>query len=182
MQLRHIEKKLVLQKKYGDATGMKKFADDLQCQEECYAQGMLEQKMKGDFVKLREKYDLMFRTMEAHYEALLQEMRVKMQRDLDRIQNAMGVIEGRQKVQKGKRQSALSKKPSTLPDVETVIAIHTPRTAEKLAKFRNENLNSFHVSPVKDDIIAQLPPSPGRGKRRLRNQASSRFPKLTQPL
>jgi hypothetical protein len=138
---------------------------------------MLEQKMKGDFAKLRAKHDVLFRNIEAHYQSALQEMHVKMERDLDKIQNAIGVIEGRRKAQKVKRHSALSKKPSTLPDADNLVAIPTPRTAEKMTKFRNENLNSFHVSPIKEDIMAQLP-SPGRGKRRMKNQTGSMFPRL----
>jgi hypothetical protein len=169
---------LALQRKYGEARSAKSVADEVQRQEEAVAQSDLEVRMKNDYQKLRERHRIDFEKLDSFYGTILTDLRVKMRKELDIIQNALKASETKQNTAMSKRQFVHYRKVSTEQVYQTCSTIPTPRTAEKFTRYRTGPPGALNLSPMDDRKIAKLPSSPVRPKRRPSTPIGSSFPKL----
>jgi hypothetical protein len=167
LQLRHVEKKLVLQKKYAEAKGLKKIADELQFEEEALAQRMLHERMRTDFAKLREKHRFEFQKLDEFFQDAALEMRRKMQKSLEPLGNALRAFETKKNSPMTKRQYVHYRKVSAAPMTQPCSTIPTPRTVEKWSRFRTGPPGLLNLEPMREETLSQLPLTPVRAKSQL---------------
>jgi hypothetical protein len=166
LQFRHIEKKLVLQKKYIEAKKMKKVADEVQEEEEEIAQKLLDERMRGDFMKLREKHRLEFQKLNEFYELTANELRLKMKKSLEPLGNALKSFEIKKNMPMTKRQYVNYRRISTAPITQPCSTIPTPRTIEKFTKYRLDPPGLLNLEPMPEERVIQLTSSPIKGQNR----------------
>jgi hypothetical protein len=156
LQFRHIERKLVLQKKYSEAKGIKKIADEIQAEEEFTAQRHLEERMQVDFGKLREKHRMEFRKLDEFYGSSQTEIRLRMKKALDTLASALKAFEGKKNSPMTNRQYVHYRKVTATPLAQPCSTIPTPRTAERFTQFRLGPPGPLNVEPMDEERISQL--------------------------
>ena len=180
LQLRDIEKKLALQRKYTEAKQMKKMADDVQKQEERDIHRQLQEKMRNDYNKLRQRHKSEIAKLERFYEEQEQDMRLKMKRELDGLEKAMKAMEMKQSAPVKRRY--FTPKARFADDTfvnEPTSTIPTPRTLQRFAQYRNERNGGLRIAPMDDATMSRLPSAPFKSRRqRPQTSHASNVPKL----
>ena len=180
LQLRDIEKKLALQRKYTEAKQMKKMADDVQKQEERDIQRQLQEKMKSDYTKLRQRHKSEIAKLERFYSEQEQDIRLKMKRELDGLEKAMKAMEMKQNAPVKRRY--YTPKPRAADDItsmEPTSTIPTPRTLQRFTQYRNERNGTLRIAPMDEATMSRLPSGPIKSRRkRPQTSHASNVPKL----
>jgi hypothetical protein len=146
LQMRHIEKKLALQKKWEEAKNAKPLADSQQKLEEAETQKALQGRMRADFQKLRERQRNEGQKLDEFYELLTSELVLKRQKNLEQFESAFRTLDFKQ-VSPGSKRLHLRK---VTGDSRSCT---TPRTVRTFAQYRNGRPASLNVEPMKGDII-----------------------------
>ena len=183
LQLRHVEKKLVIIKDYDGAKKTKKLADSLQAKEEKAMQAQIESRMQFEYTKLREKHLYELKKMDAFYKYNQGEVKLKMKKDLETIQKGIKTMEIKKELPVTKRTLITAKK-----EVKTTYqtekppapsAIPTPRTFNKYSQYKIEKVGDLNLEPVNEDKVSRLPSSSLRPRKKIpQSSISSRFPKF----
>ena len=179
LQLRDIEKKLALQRKYTEAKQMKKMADDVQKQEERDIQRQLQEKMRSDFTKLRQRHKSEIAKLERFYSEQEQDIRLKMKRELDSLEKAMKAMEMKQNAPVKRRY--YTPKPRAADDMtslEPTSTIPTPRTLQRFTQYRNERNGVLRIAPMDEATMSRLPSGPIKRRKRPQTSHASNVPKL----
>lgn len=174
LQMRHIEKKLALQKKYAEAKQMKSLADKQQEVEEGDVQRVIELQMRNEYAALLAKQQQEVDKLEEYYDYQRERLDVYRKRSLEPIENAMKKVNLRKDLPMRMLKSRSCSQPtSTLP---------TPRTQLKFERYRTELGGSLRINPLKDSCFSGLPPSPAKQlqkNKRATTSQGSRVPSLT---
>lgn len=170
LNMRYIEKKLALAKRYGDAINQRKLGDQQQQIEQENLRKTLEIQMKTDYLKMRERHKNEIEKIEGHYDGLNQGLKDRMNREIKSIKFAMTqnnlVKQPDQMRQKWKMAGTLKTAQTSLP---------TPRTKKKFDQYKYERSATLVVTPFDDSTLSKLPTSSFRSpKHQVRGSQPSR--------
>ena len=167
LQLRYVEKKLALAKRYNDAVRQRKIGDKQQQVETEYLQKSLEQQMKNDFAKMREKQRIEIEKIEQHYDKLNDEIHSKMKKEIDSINFAL-----RRNIEvKSKPLKNWSSPQSSQSDVES--SLPTPRTKKKFNQYKQDRNVQIILTPFDDATLSKLPVTSLRSDRHKMKMSST---------
>ena len=181
LQMRHVEKKLAIQKKYMEAKQMKEIADQQQLLEEQEMEEHVLQQMKMDYQKMIDRQQSEIDRVEEFYGENNLRLQMKMKRAIEGLEVAIRQNDA-PKVESTMRRRWQTATSTSLTAPATAVA--TPRTQKKYIEYKGERNASLRISPVRDDILDRLPVPKSRvirtGSTRssLGSTKDSRFPRL----
>ena len=178
LQMRHVEKKLAIQKKYMEAKQMKEIADQQQILEEREMQEHVVQQMRTDYQKMIERQQNEIDKVEEFYGENNLRLQTKMKKALEGLevairQNDVPKIESTMRRRWHTATSTSLTAPAT--------AVPTPRTQKKYIEYKGERNASLRIAPVQDSILDRLPTPKSRVMQQGSTRSSlgdSRFPRL----
>jgi hypothetical protein len=160
LQMRHVEKKLALQKRYGDAKKMKELTDRRQCLEEDLLKKHVESQLKLDYQKLMERHQSEVDRLETFYGMSNLKLELKLRKTVRGLEIALKQSEvPRLELAMVKRRKARTLASTTAPQN----AVLTPRTQKVYAQFRTGRNADLRL-PAVDDIITALPAPRSRSR------------------
>lgn len=160
LSMRNFEKQMALSGRYKDAKGAKIQADRIQQQEEKEAQKQMEEIMKAEFLKLRNQQQLEVNKMSSRNDAQLEEIEMQREKELEPWNVALKKLNNKKKsiLSQNLRQKSVSVKIS-IPKVHQnspSTSQKTPRTAQRVIKYKNTCQTDFSILPIDDQQFSRL--------------------------
>ena len=168
LSLRDMEKKMALAKRYADAKVVKQKADRQQEEEEAAMQRVIENTMRREFVKMREQQRKEVEAMERHSDKMMQDMERQRKKEIGTLNITMTKL---MEVKKNKSPNwRFHTVPRSLVKMRTDARADkgplSPRTTEKMIKYRDETSAELKIAPVDDSRLnRQIAISKHRAKR-----------------
>jgi hypothetical protein len=151
--MRHVEKKLALQKRYADAKKAKEIADRQQWLEEDLLKKNVENQLRFEYQRLMEKHQSERDRLETFYGMSNLKLDLKLQRTVRGLNIALKACDvPRLALALTKRRKAKTLTETTAPQN----AVLTPRTQQVYLQFRTGRNAELRL-PAVDDIITGLP-------------------------
>lgn len=169
LQLRYVEKKLALAKRYNDAVRQRNIGDRQQLIETENLQKNIEKQMKSDFAKMREKQKSEIEKIEEHYDRLNGEIEAKLKRETDAINFALKRNVDSQKPKNVNNRKFVGRSSGGLES-----ALPSPRTKKKFNQYKNDRNAQIILTPFDDATLSKLPVSSLRSDRHKLKPINSR--------
>lgn len=179
LQLRHIEKKMAIQRMYNEAKNTKRIADALQAQEEEIGNRHLEQKMQIDWKKMKNRQYSEIEKIRSHHDKIETDWKIQMKKELDIVTNAIKQVSMRKSIPLTERSIMFSPKQYQTREIsQQCSTIPTPRTQQKYSNYKDDPNGKLNLSPMSRSNFSKLEKTPRAQKRRPQTSLDSRFPKL----
>ncbi|KAK8896625.1 hypothetical protein M9Y10_014537 [Tritrichomonas musculus] len=157
IQLRYVEKKLALAKRYSDAITQRRLGDQLQQKETESLQKSIEKQMKSDFSKMRERQRSEIERIESHYDKLNEELQAKMKKEMETITFAMKHNNDTAQIDSNNNNRRKWSIYNLGPAMNPQSSLPTPRTKKKFDQYKNERNVQIVLTPFDDATLANLP-------------------------
>jgi hypothetical protein len=149
LEMRHIEKKFALQRKWAEAKDAKRIADGQQKLEEAETKRALEGRMRAEFMKLRDRHVSEAQKLDEFYWQVRSELDIRKQKSLEALESAIRRLDSKIMSPRTKRFH-VSKASDQSPSCTT------PRTIRSLAEYRNGPPARLNIEPMSSDLVEQL--------------------------
>lgn len=176
LSMRSYEKKMALSGRYNEARTAKLQADRAQQHEEREMQKQIESIMKSEFLKLRNQQQLEVNKMASRNDILLEEVEMQRKKELEPLNTAMKTLDN-------KKKSNLAKNIKSKSVTIAVPKIHqnspsasqkTPRTAQRVIKYKNNCQTDFTIPPIDDQQFQRLASMSTRQKARAKSSLAKK--------
>lgn len=164
LQLRFIEQKMAISKCYDEAAEKRKVADQQQKLEEKMIQMNMDEAMKRDFFKMKDQQAAEIQKTNSRYDTLERQLAFLEKREIEPLEYSIREMEIRKGQTPNRKLHTMPRSLMELNELDTDTALKakkSPRTATKLAKFRNEKKGELKISPISDkafkDLLAAYP-------------------------
>jgi hypothetical protein len=153
LEMRYVEKKLALQKRYADAKKMKEMADRQQLFEENVLKRNIESQLRSEYQRLLERHQNEIDRLETFYAMSNLRLEMKLEKTVRALEMALRQCEvPRLQIATTKRIKASTITATTAPQN----AVLTPRTQQAYLQFRTRRNADLRLPQV-DDILSGLP-------------------------
>lgn len=124
----------------------------------------MDEAMKRDFFKMKDQQAAEIQKTNARYDSLERQLAFQERREIEPLEYSIREMEIRKGQTPNRKLQTIPKSLMDINELETnttLKAKKSPRTATKLAKFRNEKKGELKISPISDkafkDLIAAYP-------------------------
>lgn len=171
LSMRFFEKQMALSGRYKEAKGAKVQADRIQQNEEKEAQKQMEGIMKSEFLKLRNQQQIEVNKMSSRNDIQLEEIEMQRKKELEPLVVALKKLDNKKKsilTVKAKSASAKITIPKSHQNSPSAMQ-KTPRTAQRVIKYKSICQADFSISPIDDQQFQRLATMSTRQKARAKS-------------